>query len=521
MCWRTSCRRPRGQLRRRCGGHDGPATRRPGRRYRLAEILRDPARRIEPDPCVADERAELSLELHELRRADLLRPVRAQLLEDRLADAHDLEAEWRHLEPCSTTGRRCTTRHVTAFFQHRDRLGGGLLRHRQPATQLGGVAGACADRPHRKVVDRTHVVVATARELDVRGVDESPKTSEQKQGEFGTRASHGAAYATVQETTTSLSKSLDKDNQVVQARNTQSRNKHMQITPIGLTLPGLTHHRVRLNDTTLHYVAAGTTGSPIVLVHGFPETWWSFHKVIPLLAATHRVFAVDLRGFGDSDHDAGAYDSATSAEDLHQLVQHLDVGPVHLTCQDISGGTVFRLATLHPEDARSFTAIETGLAGFGLERRLADMAPGAWHIGMLVTPGIPEILLAGHEHAFLGQYAFPSMCATRGAVTEPDIAEFARTYAVPHGWRGAIGLYTSMLREAAEIRALASSPGLRAPVLAIAAGGGAFTAGTMSQATTTAVGSVVLDGVGHYVALEAPDRLADALLDFIGRVDAG
>jgi pimeloyl-ACP methyl ester carboxylesterase len=293
----------------------------------------------------------------------------------------------------------------------------------------------------------------------------------------------------------------------------------MEVTPIGLTLPGLTHHRVRVNGTTLHYVAAGTSGSPIVLVHGFPETWWTFHKVIPLLAETHRVFAVDLRGFGDSDHEAGAYDSATSANDLHQLVQHLDVGPVHITGQDISGGTMFRLAVTHRADVRSFTAIEMGLSGFGLEM-LADITHGgAWHIGMLAAPGIPEILLAGHEHAFLGQYAFPSMCATPGAITESDIAELARTYAGPRGWRGAIGLYTSMLREGAEIQALAKSPGLQAPVMSIGAGGGAFTAGTMSKVTTS-VSAVLLDGVGHYVAMEAPDRLASALLAFIERVDA-
>jgi hypothetical protein len=101
------------------------------------------------------------------------------------------------------------------------------------------------------------------------------------------------------------------------------------------------------------------------------------------------------------------------------------------------------------------------------------------------------------------------LCATPGAITEADVAELARTYAGPHGWRGSIGLYTSILREGAEIQALANSPGLQAPVLAVGAGGGAFTAGTMSQASTTTVRSVLLDGVGHYVALEAPERLAE------------
>ena len=282
-------------------------------------------------------------------------------------------------------------------------------------------------------------------------------------------------------------------------------------TPAGATLPGITHHRVELNGTALHYVAAGTAGTPILLVHGFPETWWAFRELIPLLAAHHRVFAVDLRGFGDSDHAPGEYDSATSAEDLHLLIRHLDVGPVHVTGQDVSGATVFRLATTYPQDVRSFIAIETGLPGFGVEA-LADVTHGgAWYIGVLVTPGIPEMLLAGREREFLGQFAFSGV----------DSDEFVRAYSRPDGWRGAIGLYRSMLREGSEIKTLADAPGLTVPVLAVGAGGGPFTAATMTQAAAkTEVSSVSLDGVGHYAAMEAPDELAKVVLEFTGRIDA-
>ncbi|HEV7963291.1 MAG TPA: alpha/beta hydrolase [Actinoplanes sp.] len=294
----------------------------------------------------------------------------------------------------------------------------------------------------------------------------------------------------------------------------------MTVTPVGPTAPGITHHRAEVNGTTLHYVAAGTSGSPILLVHGFPETWWTFHKLIPLLAVNHRVFAVDLRGFGDSDNEPGEYDSRTSAEDLHLLIAQLDVGPVHLTGQDISGATVFRLATTYPQDVLSFTAVEMGLPGFGLEM-LADITHGgAWHIGVLAATGIPEMLLAGREREFLGQFAFPAMSATPGAITDADIDEFARTYSRPDGWRGAIGLYQSMLREGSEIKTLAETRGLSVPVLAVGAGGGPFTAGTMSQATSTKISSVSLDGVGHYAAMEAPEELAKAVLGFVESVDA-
>ena len=111
----------------------------------------------------------------------------------------------------------------------------------------------------------------------------------------------------------------------------------MTVTPAGRTVAGITHHRAEVNGTTLHYVSAGTTGSPILLVHGFPETWWAFHKLIPLLATGHRVFAVDLRGFGDSAPADGGHNSATAAKDVRAFIAHLNLGPVHLTGQDIGG----------------------------------------------------------------------------------------------------------------------------------------------------------------------------------------
>ena len=293
----------------------------------------------------------------------------------------------------------------------------------------------------------------------------------------------------------------------------------MSIKSSSTSIPGVTHHTAQVNGTTIHYTSAGSHGSPILLVHGFPETWWTFHKLIPLLAVRHRVFAVDLRGFGDSGNVVGKFDSATSAEDLHLLIGQLDVGPVHLTGQDISGATVFRLAAAYPEDVSSFIAIEMGLPGFGLEG-LADITHGgSWHIGVMAAPGIAEMLLTGREREFLGDWAFPSMIAIQGSVTDIDIDEFVRTYSRPDGWRGAIGLYQSMLTEGESVKALAEASPLIMPVLAIGAGGGSFTAQTVSQITSGDIKSVKLEGVGHYVAMEAPAALSIAILAFLEDIE--
>lgn len=280
-----------------------------------------------------------------------------------------------------------------------------------------------------------------------------------------------------------------------------------------------THHRAAVNGTELHHVRAGEHGSPVLLVHGFPESWWAFHRLLPLLAERHRVVAVDLRGFGDSAPAGDGHDSATAAADLGALVEHLGLGPVHLLGQDVSGPATYRLAASRPELVRSYTGIETGLPGFGLEQ-LADVTHGgAWHIGVLAAPGIPELLLAGRERAFLEEYAIPSLNATPGAFSGADFDELARGYAREGGFRGAAGLYRSLLAEGEEIRALAARGPLRMPVLAVGGGSGAFTAATLRQVADD-VTAATLEGVGHYVAMEAPERLAAELLAFFGDADA-
>ncbi|SDE29246.1 alpha/beta fold hydrolase [Auraticoccus monumenti] len=287
------------------------------------------------------------------------------------------------------------------------------------------------------------------------------------------------------------------------------------------TAPGLSHHRAAVNGTELHYVTAGDAGSPVLLVHGFPESWWAFRAAIPLLAERHRVVAVDLRGFGDSRIAERDHDSATAAEDLHQLIASLGLGPVHLLAQDISGGTAYRLVRAHPEDVLSFTGVEMGLAGFGLEGFADVTSGGSWHIGVLAAPdGLGELLLSGHERELLGSWAFPTMTAVPDAVTGADVDEMSRGYARPGGWRGAVGLYRSMLAEGEELRHLARERVVDVPALAVGGGGGPFTAATLSQVFAD-VSTAQVDGVGHYVALEAPGALAEALLAFLASTDVG
>ena len=79
------------------------------------------------------------------------------------------------------------------------------------------------------------------------------------------------------------------------------------------------HHTVPVNGIQIHYVIGGH-GDPVVLLHGWPETWYSWHKVMPALAKNYTVIAPDLRGLGDSSKPLTGYDGKTLAEDIHRLV---------------------------------------------------------------------------------------------------------------------------------------------------------------------------------------------------------
>lgn len=270
----------------------------------------------------------------------------------------------------------------------------------------------------------------------------------------------------------------------------------------------LQHRTAEVNDAVLHYVTAGGSGTPVLLVHGFPETWTAFRRLIPLLAEHHRVYAVDLRGFGDSAVADEHFSSAVAADDLHALVAQLSVGPMHVLGQDLSGSVVYRLARLHPDDVLSLTVVESGLAGFGAER-LADVTHGgAWYIGALAAPGVAGLLFESKAPAFIGEHLYPMYGVAVGA---DDLSELGRTYGRPGGFMGAAGLYRSMLTEGDELRALATTP-LTVPLVAVGSRGGDFTHSSFSAVTSQPVRAMHLDGVGHYVAQEVPQRLAEILL---------
>ena len=103
------------------------------------------------------------------------------------------------------------------------------------------------------------------------------------------------------------------------------------------TIAGAEHHHADLGDVQLHYVTMGQ-GEPVVLLHGWPQSWYAWRSIMPELAKTYRVIAPDLRGLGDSSHPLDGYDKKTIAHDVWRLLHdHLGLDEFSLVGHDWGG----------------------------------------------------------------------------------------------------------------------------------------------------------------------------------------
>ncbi len=278
---------------------------------------------------------------------------------------------------------------------------------------------------------------------------------------------------------------------------------------------GAASHYATVNGVKLHYVTAGS-GDPVLLVHGWPETWYAWRKIIPVLAARFTVVAPDMRGYGDSERPSGGYDKVTVATDLHELMRSLGLRRVHLVAQDMGGPVGFAYAASFPDDVRDFVFIESAIPGFGLEASMDVAHGGSWHMGFNMAQGINELLVAGRERQFI-EYFYRRGTLHEDALTPADIDEYARTYAAG-GLVASFNYYRTLLDDAKVNREKLGVTRLAMPVLSLAAAQGL---GDFSHASIAQVADHVerrtIAGAKHFLVQDQPQAAADAIVAFLTR----
>jgi len=275
-----------------------------------------------------------------------------------------------------------------------------------------------------------------------------------------------------------------------------------------------THGFAEANGVRLHYVIGGpANGDLIVLLHGWPQTWYTWRNVMPALAgAGYRVVAVDYRGAGESEKPQGGYDKATMAADIRALVRELGGSHVNLVGRDIGVMVAYAYAAQWPDEVVKLAMLDVPVPA----TRIWDEAkhkpdPELWHFGLHQQRDIAELLVSGYEQAYISDFYKKRLAAP---VADEDIAVYARAYAAPGGLRAGFELYRAFPEDERRFKQFMQKK-LPMPVLALAgekSNGWAET--EMAKELATNVRGDVAPRTGHWLPDENPTYVSQHLLAF-------
>jgi pimeloyl-ACP methyl ester carboxylesterase len=286
--------------------------------------------------------------------------------------------------------------------------------------------------------------------------------------------------------------------------------------PAGFT-DTFTSRYVDTGQLRLHAVTGGQ-GPPLLLVHGWPQTWYAWRMLMPALARDFQVVAVDQRGIGLSDKPPDGYDTGTLASDLVGLMEALGHQRFAMYGTDVGMPIAYALAADHRDRLERLVVSEAPLPGVTPSPPLflpPLLNARLWHLAFNQLPAeVNEALVRGREGIFFG----PEFDASAGTNKLPEdaVKYYIDTLASdPEALRGSFGFYRAIPTTAAQNQQRKDQR-LTMPVLAI---GGAESSGDMVGATMQLVAdnvqTVVLAGAGHWVAEQAPEELLTALTTFL------
>jgi pimeloyl-ACP methyl ester carboxylesterase len=273
---------------------------------------------------------------------------------------------------------------------------------------------------------------------------------------------------------------------------------------------------VGAGDVRLHAVVGGD-GPPVLLIHGWPGSWYYWRLVMPALARNFTVVAVDQRGIGLSDKPETGYDAGSLAEDMVALMGAL--GHERFAVVGVDTGMLigYALASDHPDRVERVALGEAPLPGITPPAPLILPPPlvdRLWHIPFNQLEETNEKLVSGREEIFFG--AEFSASAGKNKLPDATVRYYIdRLASSPEALHGCFQLYrafgpTSAQNEERKTRRLAM------PVLAI---GGAESSGQMVEDTMKLVAEdvrgLVIPDCGHWLAEQAPEAMAAALTAFL------
>lgn len=276
-----------------------------------------------------------------------------------------------------------------------------------------------------------------------------------------------------------------------------------------------THRRTTVRNIDLHYVEGGR-GAPVLLVPGWPQSWYAWRHVMPSLANDYHVIAIDPPGLGESGRPA-SYDTANIALCIDALLDALKLDGVDFIGHDIGAWIGYAYAARYARKVRRLVLIDAAIPGIAPADAYAltpERVSKTWHFYFNALPELPEALVAGRERMFLS-WLFRARSANAAAIDAAARDEYTRVYSAPGAMQSGFEYYRAIFDSIAQNRDTAAQK-LSMPVLAI---GGAQWLGPLMQKMVEPVAeklrTEIISGSGHFVPEEAPETVIRLLREFL------
>lgn len=293
------------------------------------------------------------------------------------------------------------------------------------------------------------------------------------------------------------------------------------------TAAGIEHHSVQANGVRLHYVTMGA-GEPVLLIPGWPQSWYAWRFVMKdLAAAGRRVYAVDPRGFGDSDKPAAGYDLATASKDMHAFIQAAGIarpGGIDIVSHDVGTWIAYAHANAYPQDVRRLVLSEALIPGTtppaGAPSDEGNVK--SWHFGFNRLNDLPEMLVQGHEREYL-RWLFSNKSIRSWRIDDAALDEYVRVFSTPGAARAGFEYYRQAFSENGIAQGRArNARKLQMPVFTLA-GSGSLGANMLKyiQPLGENVSGTVLEDCGHYLPEECDAEYVRAIQGFWNTATAG
>lgn len=288
--------------------------------------------------------------------------------------------------------------------------------------------------------------------------------------------------------------------------------------------PGFAHRFTRVDGLRFHYVVGGEDApETIVLLAGFPESWYAWRHVMPMLGERYRVLAIDLPGQGDSDRPLDGYDTQTVAERVHGLLQAIGVTRYSLVAHDVGAWIAFPYALLFGDEIGALVLMDAGIPAVTMPEMLPsspDKSWKTWHFAFHAVPDLPEALISGREREYLGWF-FREKTVNPSCYTEEAMAEYLRIFRAPGGLRAGLSFYRSAAKSAEQNRSLLKERKLTMPVLGLSADQGSIPdIAAAVRPYATDVSGDVIKNCGHFQPEEQPEAVATAIVRYLEQVRA-